>query len=111
MWAIQYIQQLRSGTTSMVKFRPHGNSMHPRVKNGELVTVTAVDPECQGGCVLHFPFSRIQVGDIALCKVGGKHWLHLITAIGSDGRFQISNNKGNVNGWCHPKDVYGIVTR
>ena len=111
MWATQYIEQLKSGTTSMVKFRPHGNSMQPRIESGQLVTVTAVDIECPHGCALHLPFTAVKVGDIALCKVEGKQWLHLITAIGSDGRFQISNNKGHVNGWCKPENIYGIVTR
>lgn len=93
-----------------MKFRPHGNSMQGRIESGQLVTVTAVKPECATGCVLHLPFSCIKVGDIALCKVEGRQWLHLITAIGSDGRFQISNNKGHVNGWCKPENIFGIVT-
>ena len=81
-----------------VKFRPHGNSMQPRIENGALVTV---EPILSG--------TLPQVGDVVLCKVDGRQWLHLVSAIGSDGRYQISNNKGNINGWCSLKNVYGTV--
>lgn len=94
MWATQYIESLKSGRT--IKFRPHGNSMQGRIESGQLVTVAPVN-------------RKIVVGDIVLCKVGGKQWLHLVTAIGSDGRYQISNNKGHINGWCTGDNVFGIV--
>lgn len=94
MWATQYIELLKSGRT--IKFRPHGNSMQGKIESGQLVTVTPVN-------------RKIIVGDIVLCKVGGKQWLHLVTAIGSDGRYQISNNKGHINGWCTGDNVFGIV--
>lgn len=78
-------------------FRPHGNSMRHRIESGQLVTVV--------------PFTgQATVGDVVLCKVEGRQWLHLVTAVGSDGRFQISNNKGHVNGWCAPSAVFGVVT-
>jgi len=95
-WATQYIQALQEGTT--VSFRPHGNSMQPRIESGQLVTVAPVDRE-------------VVVGDIALCKVEGRQWLHLVSAVGSDGRIQISNNKGHVNGWTAPKNIFGLVVR
>jgi hypothetical protein len=45
---------------------------------------------------------------VVLCKVHGTYYLHLITA--KDGqRFQISNNKGHVNGWT--KTIFGKVTK
>ena len=74
--------------------------MQPRIESGQLVHVTRVDALGRD----------IEVGDIALCKVEGKQWLHLVTAVGSDGRYQISNNKGHMNGWCTPANVFGIVT-
>ena len=95
-WAAQYILQLSQG--QIVKFRPHGNSMQPRIESGQLVTLTPVTQE-----------NVIEVGNIVLCKVDGKYWLHLVSAIGSDGRYQISNNKNHVNGWCNRKNLYGIV--
>ncbi len=95
MWATKYIELLQRGQT--VKFRPHGNSMQPRIESGQLVTVS--------------PFNGSpEVGSIVLCKVEGRQWLHLVTAVGSDGRAQIGNNKGHVNGWCSTANIYGIVT-
>lgn len=96
MWATQHIELLKQGQT--VKFRPHGNSMQPRIESGQLVTVV--------------PFTgHANVGDVVLCKVEGRQWLHLVTAVGSDGRYQISNNKGHVNGWCPASAVYGVLTQ
>lgn len=84
--------------------------MQPRIESGQLVTITPVKQDCEG-CVDHLPFSSIKVGDVVLCKVDGRQWLHLVTAIGSDGRYQISNNKGHVNGWCSPQNVFGVLTQ
>lgn len=97
MWATQYIQQLKEGKT--IQFRPHGNSMQGRIESGQLVTVEPVGEWVP------------QVGDAVLCKVEGRQWLHLVTAIGSDGRYQISNNKGHVNGWCKLDNIFGVVTK
>lgn len=94
-WATQYIELLKQDNT--VKFRPHGNSMQPRIESGQLVTVEPVN-------------RQIVPGDIVLCKVEGRQWLHLVSAVGSDGRYQISNNKGHVNGWCTAQNIFGVVT-
>ena len=85
------IEQLQAGKT--VSFRPVGNSMVPRIKSKQLVTFS---PD----------ISNIEVGDIVLCKVNGNIMCHLVTAI-QGGRYQISNNKGHVNGWT--KQIYGKV--
>ena len=94
MWATQYIELLKQG--NVVKFRPHGNSMQGRIESGQLVTVEPVSRE-------------VVPGDIVLCKVEGRQWLHLVSAVGSDGRYQISNNKGHINGWCTLQNIFGIV--
>lgn len=96
MWATAYIELLKQG--NVVRCRPHGNSMQPRIESGQLVTIEPV-------------FREIVPGDVVLCKVEGKQWLHLVSAVGSDGRYQISNNKGHVNGWCTRQNVFGIVTQ
>jgi len=88
------VQLLLEGQT--VKFRPHGNSMVPIVRSGQLVTVSPITRE-------------IRQGDAVLCKVHGRQMLHLVSAIGSDGRYQISNNHGHVNGWCTRQNVFGIL--
>jgi len=91
-----HVEALKAGQT--IRFRPRGNSMRPRIESGQLVTVAP--------CAL----GEAQVGDIVLCKVDGKQWLHLVHAIGADGRYQIGNNRGHINGWATPDNVFGIVT-
>lgn len=92
-WATPYIEQLKEGKE--VSFRPSGNSMNPKIKSGDLVTVS---PD----------ISDLKKGDIVLCKVKGNQYLHLITGI--DGkRYQISNNKGRVNGWT--QQIYGKLIK
>ena len=105
-WATAHIEKLKNLET--IKFRPHGNSMQPRIASGQLVTVVPVSETCNG-CVYHIPPPK--VGDVVLCKVDGKQWLHLVSAIGSDGRYQISNNQGHVNGWCTLSNIFGIVVK
>ena len=93
-WASRHIEVLRAGKA--VSFRPHGSSMAGRIGSGDLVEVT--------------PLSRDPVkGEAVLCTVNGKQFLHLVTAV-KDGRYQISNNKGHVNGWTGRNQIYGLVT-
>ena len=70
-----------------------GNSMTPRIKDLEPITITS---DC----------SDLKKGDIVFCKVNGRFFVHLITAIRGK-QFQISNNHGHVNGWTNK--VYGKV--
>lgn len=95
-WADFHIQKLSEGET--VQFRPKGDSMTGKVNSGQLVTVIP-------------PPETIEVGSVVLCKVQGKQYLHLVSAVGQDGRYQISNNKGHVNGWCTKANVFGLVTK
>lgn len=90
-WADKHIQKLKDGET--VSFRPHGNSMIPKIHSGDLVTVS---PD------IH----ELKKGDIVLCKVNGKQFLHLIIKIDRD-VFQIGNNKGHINGWT--RTIFGKV--
>lgn len=93
-WADSYIASLQAGET--VQFRPRGNSMQGKIESGQLVTVApATHP--------------LPAGSIVLCKVSGSQYLHLVLAVGSDGRYQIGNNKGHVNGWCTSSNVFGVV--
>lgn len=93
-WATQHIEDLKAGKT--VVCRPKGNSMVPRIHSGDQVTIVPIEDDPQKG-------------DIVLCKVNGRQFLHLVTAVRS-GQFQISNNKGHVNGWCVRAAVFGIVS-
>src|SRR5215510_11347133 len=91
-WASGHIQKLRDGDT--VSFRPRGSSMSGKIESGQLCTVEPVDP------------ATVQVGDIVLCKVNGREYLHLVKAIQGE-RFQIGNNRGRVNGWVSAGAVFG----
>lgn len=91
----QILERLAAGQP--VSWRPKGNSMTPRIKSGQLVTVEPIADK-----------ATLKVGDVVLCKVKGSHYLHLISAIQGD-RFQISNNHGRVNGWTH--QIFGKLVR
>lgn len=89
-WATEHIRRLQAGET--VQFRPRGRSMEPRIGDGWLCTVAPVS-------------GPLEVGDVVLCRVAGAQYLHLVNAVGADGRVQIANNKGRINGWT--RAVYG----
>jgi len=91
-WASHAIQKLQKG--EQVRIRPRGHSMKPLVHSGDEVLV---DPDTSG----------IVKGDIVLCKVRGREFLHLVKAISSVGRYQIGNNRGHVNGWIGENSVFG----
>ncbi len=93
-WASKHIERLQAGET--VQFRPRGNSMAGRVENGALVTVE--------------PVKGIEAGDVVLCRVGAAEYLHLVKAVGPRGAL-IGNNKGRINGWTAPSNVYGTLVR
>lgn len=91
-WASFAIQKLQQG--EQVRIRPRGHSMKPLVHSGDEVLV---DPDT----------SALAKGDIVLCKVRGREFLHLVKAVSSDGRYQIGNNRGHVNGWVGENAVFG----
>lgn len=89
-WATHYIRQLQESKT--VQFRPRGHSMEGKISSGQLVTVE--------------PANNAAVGDIVLCKVNGSQYLYLVTALKGN-QFQISNNKGRINGWITSRNIFG----
>ena len=95
-WATGYIERLGRGET--VSFRPRGRSMTGKVESGNLCTVAPVDP------------ALLVVGDIVLCKVRGREYLHLIKAI-QGARYQIGNNRGHINGWVSAGAIFGRCVR
>lgn len=81
----------------MAKF--YGNSMLPLVKSGEPVRLVPATGD-------------LEIGDIVFCQVQGRLLLHKITARRDSPRgysYQISNNRGRVNGWT--STIYGKVVR
>ncbi len=95
-WASDYIARLQVGAT--VQFRPRGNSMKGKIESGQLCTVEPVET------------ATLKAGDIVLCKVNGKQYLHLVKAIQGK-RFQIGNNSGRINGWVGESAIFGKCTR
>jgi hypothetical protein len=95
-WALGYIEKLRKGEA--VSFRPRGNSMSGKIESGQLCNVEPVDT------------TTLEVGDIVLCKVNGREYLHLIKAIQGP-RFQIGNNRGRINGWVSAGAIFGRCVR
>lgn len=104
---ITQIEALKEGKE--IKFRPHGDSMVPIIYSGQLVTVTPISKDYPTGSADHMPWPK--VGDVVLCKVHGRLMLHKVIAIGSDGRYQIGNNHGHINGWTTLKNVFGVLTQ
>lgn len=95
-WATNLIEKLKAGET--VSFRPTGNSMTPKIKSRQLCTVIPI---------LH---ETIEVGDIVLCKVQGRQYLHFVNAI-KDNKFQIANNFGHINGWVTKDNIFGKLIK
>lgn len=70
--------------------------MSGKIESGQLVTVEPVMAD-----------TKLEVGDVVLCRVAGSSYLHFIKATRPDGSFQIGNNKGHINGWTPRSKVYG----
>ena len=94
-WAKYAIEALQRGET--VKIKPRGHSMRGKVNHRDTVTLEPCDVD------------DLSVGDIVLVRVKGNVYLHLIKAI-NQGRFQIGNNRGGINGWVGHNSIYGIAT-
>jgi hypothetical protein len=92
-WATRYIDQLKAGVT--VRFRPRGNSMRGKIESGQLCTVAPLKDRL------------ILKNDIVLCKVNGREYLHLVTALKGE-QIQIGNNRGRINGWISRTSIYGV---
>lgn len=92
-WATQHIERLQTGEQAV--FRPHGNSMTGRIESGQLCTVAPLTKH-----------TELQIGDVVLCKVGGKQYLHLIKDVNGN-KYLIGNNHGRINGWTDRRHIYG----
>lgn len=83
-----------------IVFKPHGNSMTPKINSGDQVRVKKVSPKA------------CRVGDAVYAKVKGSYYLHLLSAIDeTHNRYQISNNHGHVNGWVNEENVFGVCVQ
>jgi hypothetical protein len=117
-WAQEYIKKLQEG--QVVFFRPRGGSMEPLIKSGALCTVVPT----------HGPTAAyVALGDVVLCKVGGREYLHKVLAVrqhqkisemagdlaagkpNDRNEYQIGNNKGGINGWVKGTHIYGKLIK
>jgi len=92
-WADNHIKTLLAGDP--VQFRPKGQSMAGKVESGGRVTVRRMGGAPRGG-------------DVVLCKVRGRQYLHLVKAE-RQGMFKIGNNRGGINGWTPASAIYGLM--
>lgn len=93
--ALDIIARLKKG--ERVANQEGGNSMLPLIHSRQPVTIEPVE------------HSKLERGDIVYVKVRGRIYTHKVLAVGQ-GKVQIGNNRGGVNGWTPLDNVYGIIT-
>lgn len=97
-WATTHINRLKQGET--VQFRPSGHSMTGRINHRDLVEVAPLTAH-----------TVLSLGDVVLCRVNGRDYLHLIKQIDHQGRVLIGNNRGGTNGWTSRDKIFGLLLR
>ncbi len=73
----------------------NGRSMETIMFRGDTLHIKKVEP------------SLLRVGDAVFCKVKGSYQVHKISAIHHN-QWEISNNRGYVNGNIDAKYIYGL---
>lgn len=96
-WASRAIAKLQTGAS--VTIRPRGHSMRGLVEDGQIVKVDPISSE-----------DEICKGDIVLCRVKGREYLHLIHAVGPRS-YLIGNARGHLNGWVPRSHIFGRLSR
>lgn len=91
------VEKLKAGQE--VTFKPKGNSMAPLIRSGEEVTLEPLTDH-------HVLEERM----VVYVQVGGHVYLHLIGAT-LQGRYQIRNNRGRINGWVTREHIYGVLKK
>ena len=91
-------EKLNNGKT-VYRYKEGGNSMLPRLKSNQPVDLMPVNED-----------TLLKKHSIVFCKVNGRYVTHLITGIKGK-QYQISNNKGYVNGWVTRKSIFGLVVK
>lgn len=91
-----YIERLQRGET--VQFRPHGNSMKPKIKSGQLVTVEPAT------------LADVKARDVVLCKVNGGEYLHAVLALDAkQGALIGPLASSHTNGWT--RAIFGKLVK
>ena len=97
-WASRAKELLRQGKPAEIK--PRGTSMTGLVEDGQVVVVEPIDDAKR-------PITK---GDVVLCHVHGREYLHLVLAIRGQQpacSYLIGNNHGRANGWVGRHAIYG----
>lgn len=98
-----YIAKLLIEGKTIEKYKEGGNSMLPIIKSNQPVTLEPIENH-----------NNLKVKDIVFCKVKGNYYTHLISGIRNRNgniEYQISNNKGCVNGWIKKNNIFGKVIK
>lgn len=90
------IEKLKNG--EKITLNPRGNSMTPKIKSGQKIELSPIKET-----------DDISKGNIVFCKVSGRIYIHLVTAVRGN-QYQISNNHGHINGWTTRENIFGIVS-
>ena len=86
------IEELKQGRSVILKAR--GDSMAPLIRQGDECLVVPLEDD------------EPKEGDIVFCRVRGRMHLHFDKDV-KDGKFQIGNNKGGINGWVGRMAIFG----
>lgn len=73
--------------------------MRGLVEDGQIVTIEPVPANAE-----------IRKGDVVLCRVRGREYLHLVHATSPRG-YLIGNARGHLNGWISRDDIFGRLKR
>lgn len=93
------IQNMLQEGKKVERYKEAGNSMLPIIKSRQPVNLEPVTEE-----------TELKENDIVFCKVKGNYYTHKISGVKGD-QFQISNNRGFVNGWISRSKIFGKVTK
>ena len=95
-WLKLILNELSQGRR--VQLVGRGNSMYPKIKDGETITITPIDN------------NELKINDIVFVRIAKKYLTHQILKI-ENGLMTISNIKGKIDGIVSVSSIYGIVTR
>lgn len=89
---------LKEGKT-IERYKEAGNSMLPLIRSNQPVKLIPVDEN-----------TELEIGTIVFCKVKGNYYTHKISGLRNN-QYQISNNRGFVNGWVTREKIFGKVIK
>lgn len=88
------LEKLREGST--IRMRVFGHSMTGKIDDGSMVEIRPLAED-----------EKIEPGDIVLCRVHGKEYLHMVRATRNGNEYLIANNRGHINGWVSRSGIHG----